>query len=188
MLCIFWRNSMQSSTPNFCTRRVKNHMSTPNVATNKWMNSMTFSLLQSNPKLFLWECILLAIFIYIFWIHNAVIEDENSNFEWYLWKDEMKRTKIYSKQESATNRAVLTPTQFLKRNPIYRKANGEFIAKMFRLESERLSSTHPECKRSAHLLQQSFSATKKSTLINSSAKRLRKRRTLIQIMRSSNLN
>lgn len=87
----------------------------------------------------------------------------------------MKRTEKAFKQQSASPTPALTPTQFLNRNPIYKKANGEFIARKFRLEFERLTSVHPACKRNTH---QPFSASKKSPLINTtSAKRPRKRRT-----------
>lgn len=88
-------------------------------------------------------------------------------------KRKMDKTRI----ESAASNAPLTPTQFLNRNPIYKKANGGFIARKFRLEFEKLTSIHPECKRSAQLSQQLFSASKKSTLTNiKGAKRPRKRR------------
>lgn len=95
----------------------------------------------------------------------------------------MKKTKRDSKQ-SASPGEILTPGKFIIQNPSYKSANGEFIAKKFRLEFERLTSIHPECKQKAHLSQQVFPVARKKTFVNTnSAKRPRKRRMSVHIVR-----
>lgn len=93
----------------------------------------------------------------------------------------MKKTKRDSKQ-SASPGEVLTPGQFIIQNPSYKKANGEFIAKKFRIEFEKLTSIHRECKQKAHFSQQVFPVARKTAFVNTNtAKRPRKRRMSVHI-------
>lgn len=84
----------------------------------------------------------------------------------------IRKMKRIKNDSSHAKDSVFTPAKFLSQNPMFKRANGDFIARKFRLEFERLTSIHPECKRRAQL-----PAMQSTTLIRlNSPIRKRKRR------------
>lgn len=78
---------------------------------------------------------------------------------------------------------VLTPIQFMKQNPSFKKANGDFIAKKFRMEFEKLTSTHPKSKQLVQGNgQQKLLAVKKPTLLCSDGVRRSRKRRMIKML------